>query len=400
MVFAIEKKELIKLSRDNNYSVNNIEKVLRLCDLLNTINSDTHINGKLVLKGGTAINLVVFEHIPRLSVDLDFDYAYNIEKNDMIKERANINILLKQKLEEKGYLLSYRNTFTLDSIHLKYKTLSGSWDKIKLDINYQNRCHIFKPISKIIAMPFLNDGTKVYVNSLQDIELFAGKIKAFYERCKPRDLFDIYTIAKSGRINDNETKKILRKCIYFYGSIGNIKSKPIFDSDVKRILNIPFQDIKTQLLPMLHINNGKYPKDEINKTIIDFLSDIMNPDSNNIEFWNKFKDGKYEPEIIFDNCIAKELKNHPVALYSLQIIKENANSIKIDRISIYSDFQNINHFVRCYINGERQLSVKIADEDYRLYRNGMVDKESLAQKYFKNEIDCATSRRENQGLKR
>lgn len=46
MVFAIEKKELIKLSRDNNYSVNNIEKVLRLCDLLNTINSDTHINGK------------------------------------------------------------------------------------------------------------------------------------------------------------------------------------------------------------------------------------------------------------------------------------------------------------------------------------------------------------------
>lgn len=217
--------------------------------------------------------------------------------------------------------------------------------------------------------------------------MFAGKIKAFYERCKPRDIFDIYTIAKSGRINDKETKKLLRKCVYFYGSIGNADRKPIFGPDVKSILNIPFQDIKTQLLPMLHINNGKYPKDEINTTIIDFLGEIMNPDEKDIEFWNKFIDGKYEPELIFDTSIASGLKKHPVALFTLQTLKSSMNNQFIDGISIYSDLRKENHFVKCYINGKQQCGIRISEEDYERYKANSISKEDLAKKYHKANIN-------------
>lgn len=333
MEFTLTKKDLLKLSKENNYSANNIEKVLRLCDILTMLNTDSRTSGELVLKGGTAINLVAFEHIPRLSVDLDFNYAYNVGKDDMIEKRSNINAFLNERLAEKGYQISYRKTFTLDSISLKYKTISGCFDKIKLDINYQNRCHIFEAVNKTIAMPFWGNGRfGVRIKSLQDIELFAGKIKAFYERCKPRDVFDIYTIAKSGRINSDEIKCLLRKCILFYGCIGNTSRKPIFGPDVKNLLEMPFLDIKTQLLPMLHLGCGKYPKDEINNTIIEFLGDLMNPDDNDIEFWNKFMDGEYEPGLIFDDDIADKLRDHPVALYTLKVLMENKDEMKTEEL--------------------------------------------------------------------
>ena len=37
----------------------------------------------LALKGGTAINLTIF-NLPRLSVDIDLDYSRNVSKDEMI----------------------------------------------------------------------------------------------------------------------------------------------------------------------------------------------------------------------------------------------------------------------------------------------------------------------------
>jgi len=50
-----------------------LEKVYRLADILEYLNSDPILKGKLALKGGTAINLTIF-NLPRLSVDIDLDY--------------------------------------------------------------------------------------------------------------------------------------------------------------------------------------------------------------------------------------------------------------------------------------------------------------------------------------
>ena len=382
MNYNINKTELQRIAKINNYSATNIEKVLRLCSVLSDLNTQDVTNGKFALKGGTAINLVAFEHIPRLSVDLDFNFAFNISKEEMLVERKLINDTLNEYFKENDYEISYRNTFTLDFISLKYKTLTGSYDKIKLDINYQNRCHIFDSIEKTIPIPFLANNSFVKVKSLNYVELFAGKIKAFYERCKPRDIYDIYTIAKSGLIASKEDKDILRKCVYFYGCIGNTNKKPIFGPDVSNILEMPFQDIKTQLLPMLHINSGKYPKDEINHTIIKFLGEIMNPDDNDILFWNSFIEGKYKPELIFNEEIVKNIKNHPVALYNLQNYIDLDIKNRISGIGIYADLGNKNHYVRCCIDKIPQMGIKLDKQDYENYRNKTITKELLREKIF------------------
>ena len=46
-----------------------IEKVLHLLNLLDQLNRHPMLKGKWVLKGGTALNLFVFD-LPRLSVDI------------------------------------------------------------------------------------------------------------------------------------------------------------------------------------------------------------------------------------------------------------------------------------------------------------------------------------------
>lgn len=49
------------------------EKVCRLADVLRFMEQDALLSKCLALKGGTAINLTIFE-LPRLSVDIDLDF--------------------------------------------------------------------------------------------------------------------------------------------------------------------------------------------------------------------------------------------------------------------------------------------------------------------------------------
>ena len=53
-----------------------LEKVVRLADILRLFEKDKVLSGSFALKGGTAINLMVF-NLPRLSTDIDLDLSEN-----------------------------------------------------------------------------------------------------------------------------------------------------------------------------------------------------------------------------------------------------------------------------------------------------------------------------------
>ena len=63
-----------------------LEKVAHLLGLLESLRSHPFLKDKLVLKGGTALNLFVFE-VPRLSVDIDLNYVGIEERDGMLAER-------------------------------------------------------------------------------------------------------------------------------------------------------------------------------------------------------------------------------------------------------------------------------------------------------------------------
>ena len=63
---------LLRLADETGHQASTLEKVLRLLDLLQEIARDPVLADRLVLKGGTALNLFHFGP-DRLSVDIDLN---------------------------------------------------------------------------------------------------------------------------------------------------------------------------------------------------------------------------------------------------------------------------------------------------------------------------------------
>ena len=55
--------------------------------ILEFLNTQEYMREHLLLKGGTAINLTVF-NLPRLSVDIDLDFIPNLTREETIKVRT------------------------------------------------------------------------------------------------------------------------------------------------------------------------------------------------------------------------------------------------------------------------------------------------------------------------
>ena len=79
-----------KIANESGFIKEVYEKVVRLVDVLEFINTNKNIVNKLSLKGGTAINLLYF-NLPRLSVDIDLDYIGGIDKKNMLSDRETIS---------------------------------------------------------------------------------------------------------------------------------------------------------------------------------------------------------------------------------------------------------------------------------------------------------------------
>lgn len=62
-----------------------LEKVIHLFDLLEGFTRHPYLKNQIALKGGTALNLFVFD-LPRLSVDIDLNYIGVTDLETMLAE--------------------------------------------------------------------------------------------------------------------------------------------------------------------------------------------------------------------------------------------------------------------------------------------------------------------------
>lgn len=81
--------EITSISESTGFREDMIEKVLQVMHLLNSLNSHPYLKGKWVLKGGTALNMFIFD-LPRLSVDIDLNYIGSLDRDEMLKDRPRI----------------------------------------------------------------------------------------------------------------------------------------------------------------------------------------------------------------------------------------------------------------------------------------------------------------------
>ena len=88
-MMQMDRMTLGRMAKEMGFVRDTLEKVCRLTDVLKFMEEDDLLAKSIALKGGTAINLTIFD-LPRLSVDIDLDYCKSIEREEMLTDRKKI----------------------------------------------------------------------------------------------------------------------------------------------------------------------------------------------------------------------------------------------------------------------------------------------------------------------
>lgn len=102
---SYNKQALDIIAKEQGFIRDNLEKVMRLVEILNYFHDSPLLSKSLVLKGGTAINLTVFQ-LPRLSVDIDLDFTVDCDRESMLSIRQEVDNEILRYMESEGYYLA------------------------------------------------------------------------------------------------------------------------------------------------------------------------------------------------------------------------------------------------------------------------------------------------------
>lgn len=314
------KQYLSELSVKTNFVKDNLEKVLRLSQILKFLNTDNVFKGKLALKGGTAINLTAVE-LPRLSVDIDLDFTENLQKDEIAEIKEQFTKRLTDYMWQEGYslMVSPREHYALLSFTFNYVNNAGNRDNIKIEINFMDRCHILPLEQKQILSKGIID--KFEILTLNTTELYASKINALLSRATPRDLYDVNAMIENNVIKDME---LLRKCLIFYNMVGG--EQDIDNLTYNNIEKLNFMKFKTQLKPVIS-KTDKFDLETAKYTVINYLKNLIQLEPAEKDFISNFRANIFMPHLLFDT--REHTFNsllHPMALWRC---KEHADLSKI-----------------------------------------------------------------------
>lgn len=290
-----------------------LEKVTRLADVLEYMNTNPILKESLALKGGTAINLTIF-NLPRLSVDIDMDYLVNNNREEMLVQRELINSTINRYMISQGYTKNEKtkNPHSLDSWVYDYIGASGNRDNIKIEINYSLRAHMLQAEERPIVTEHFEGGHKV--KTLAPIEIYGSKINALLSRAAARDLYDARNMIHYELFDESE-RTLLRKTVVFYAAISAKVINKTFDTSA--IDSITKQKVKTDLMPVIK-RKDDFDLVTAKKMAKAYIADLMVLTEAEKEFLDRFENGDYIPELLFeDEKILERIKNHPMALWKL-----------------------------------------------------------------------------------
>ena len=129
-----------------------LEKVIRLIGLLNGIFRDPELRGRLVLRGGTALNRFLFA-VPRLSVDIDLNYIGSVDREGMAAERPGLEARLQAIFETDSFTVRRMpEEHAGGKWQLRYQGAQGLGGNLEVDLNFLHRVPI-EPIRIMDSTP-------------------------------------------------------------------------------------------------------------------------------------------------------------------------------------------------------------------------------------------------------
>lgn len=308
-----DKVEIGRVAQQHGFVRDTFEKVFRLKEILKYMNEQEYLREHLLLKGGTAINLTVF-NLPRLSVDIDMDYVPNDTRDDMLAAREKITDLIKDYMQAEGYQLSASSRFThsLDAFYYQFLNSAGNRDMIKIELNYSLRAHILEPVHRKILSEAFDD--RMTIRTVAPMEIFAAKGNALISRAAARDLYDWGNLIAEKLFEHD--RDMLRKCFVFYTTIsGKIINR---NFDTSAIDSLLFDKIRRDLFPVLS-EKDNFMLEERKQQAKEYIAELMQLTEQEEEYMDRFIAKDYAPELLFeDEDIVERLKRHPMAIWKCQ----------------------------------------------------------------------------------
>lgn len=315
----ISTSDVRELANEHRFSTANLEKVFRLVDLLAEIYSHPFLKDCLVLKGGTAINVFLFD-VPRLSVDIDFNYIGSADKDTMLQERNTIREIFDRIFKVAKYQSTPSKNYGSDRYNLWYRNVSGNRDQIKVETNFLLRVPLMKPVKSrqkklfgVLPLPS--------VKILAQEDLFATKIIALLARHAARDLYDIDKLYQLKRTDIK--RSILKACAIFYGVINREDFRKMSTDAIALITE---RDIKRTLWPLLR-GNSEFDLKKAQTRVHRFVSPLLKLTSTERQFVDSFFAGQYTPALLFKSKIFNNgLAAHPMVQWKISHILKHRES--------------------------------------------------------------------------
>lgn len=224
-----------------------LEKVAHLMGLLEALSSHPFLKGKLALKGGTALNLFIF-NVPRLSIDIDLNYVGAEDREIMLAERPKIEQAVQAVFAREGFTVRRMpDEHAGGKWSLRYQSAAGQGGNLEVDLNFMYRVPLW-PITLSDAYPVGTwQATQITVIDIH--ELAAGKLAALLARKQARDLFDSHGILHMGNLDQGR----LRTAFVVYGAMNRKDWRTVSTEDV----NLDSADFARQLIPTLRVKASK-----------------------------------------------------------------------------------------------------------------------------------------------
>jgi predicted nucleotidyltransferase component of viral defense system len=237
----LAREQLERAAGATGFPVDSLEKVSMLVRLLQAIASHPFLGPRVALKGGTALNLFMFE-LPRLSVDIDLNYIGAVDREHMTRERPLLESALLQVASRLGLTLKRAaEEHAGGKWRLSYSSALGRPAIIEVDLNFMLRLPLWS-VAPVASRPFLGDH-HVRFNLLDPHEVAAGKLAALIARGASRDLFDARELLSSTILE----RAKLRLAFVVYGGLNRVDWRRVSVADVTSNID----EVKRQLLPML-----------------------------------------------------------------------------------------------------------------------------------------------------
>jgi len=285
-----------------------LEKVIHLLNLLEGVNRHPFLKGRLALKGGTALNLFLFD-VPRLSVDIDLNYIGAADRDTMMAERPKVEQAIQAVCSREGMNITRVPTdHAGGKWRLRYESALGEGGNLEVDLNFMFRVPLWAVTRRSAAVGSYS-ATQIPVLDLH--ELAAGKLAALLSRRASRDLFDTHQLLTHGDLD--RTK--LRLGFVLYGAMNRKDWRTVAIDDV----GYDHRELENELIPVVRAEPlakrkaGVWAESMIAECR-DRLGAVLPMAANEIAFLDRILDqGEIEPELLTtDGEMADRIRIHPL----------------------------------------------------------------------------------------